>query len=67
MEEKTKLPAAVALGKRRWKGKTAEEKRAHTSMMGKKNWERMTEKEKSERSKKMNDARWGKNEKPASS
>lgn len=30
-----KNPAAVALGKKRWKGKTAEEKRAHALLMRK--------------------------------
>jgi hypothetical protein len=55
-----KDPAAVALGKKRWKGKTAEEKSAHVQMMHDQRQTKTTAEQRSESARKAVNARWAK-------
>jgi hypothetical protein len=55
-----KDPAAVSLGKKRWKGKTAEEKTAHALMMNEERSAKTTAEERSESARKAVQARWAK-------
>jgi hypothetical protein len=48
-----KNPAAVELGKKRWRGKTQKEKGAHMAAMVKVRWDAMTPEERSEHMKKV--------------
>lgn len=55
-----KDPAAVALGKKRWKGKTADEKAAHAQMLTEARAEKTTPEQRSEAARKAVQARWAK-------
>lgn len=55
-----KNPAAVALGKERWKGKTEQEKAAHVQMMNNQRMVKTTHEERSERARAAVQVRWAK-------
>jgi hypothetical protein len=54
-----KDPAAVALGKKRWKGKTKAEKTAHALMMNEERSSKMPPEERKASAQKAARARWG--------
>jgi hypothetical protein len=61
----SKDPAAIALGKKRWKGVSEEEKAAHVEMMHTERQAKMTPEERSESARKAVQARWAKAKKAA--
>jgi hypothetical protein len=58
----TKHPGAVALGKRRWEGLTAEERQAVARKGGKARLKTMTKRQRQDSARRAAEARWGKKE-----
>lgn len=57
---KTKDKAAVALGKKRWKGKTPEEKSSHAQMMNEERWKEKSAEDRRRAASAAAKARWAK-------